>query len=72
MGRYLRRGDEAKPVIQPLTRVEASHLVALARLHFPLVPAPYEGRPWFLPVVGEYFRARDRLAGREKAAPYAG
>ena len=26
----------------------------------------------FLPVVGEYFRARDRLAGREKAAPPAG
>ena len=45
---------------------------ALAQLRFPLVPAPYEGRPWFLPVVGEYFRARDRLAGREKAAPPAG
>jgi glycine/D-amino acid oxidase-like deaminating enzyme len=39
---------------------------ALARLRFPLVPAPYEGRPWFLPLVGEYFRARDRLAAREK------
>jgi len=38
---------------------------ALAQLRFPLVPAPYEGRPWFLPVVGEYFRARDRLAARE-------
>jgi glycine/D-amino acid oxidase-like deaminating enzyme len=38
---------------------------ALAELRFPLVPAPYEGRPWFLPVVGEYFRARDRLAARE-------
>jgi glycine/D-amino acid oxidase-like deaminating enzyme len=37
---------------------------ALAKLRFPLVPAPYEGRPWFLPVVGEYFRARDRLAAR--------
>ena len=23
---------------------------ALARLRFPLVPAPYEGRPWFLPL----------------------
>ena len=40
---------------------------ALAQLRFPLVPAPYEGRPWFLPVVGEYFRARDRLAARERA-----
>ena len=38
---------------------------ALAKLRFPLVPAPYEGRPWFLPVVGEFFRARDRLAARE-------
>ncbi len=42
---------------------------ALATLKFPLVPAPYEGRPWFLPVVGEVFRAQDRLAAREKPAP---
>ena len=41
---------------------------ALAALRFPLVPAPYEGRPWFLPVVGEVFRAQDRLAAREKPA----
>jgi glycine/D-amino acid oxidase-like deaminating enzyme len=34
---------------------------ALARLEFPLVPAPYEGRPWFLPFAGEWFRFRDRL-----------
>jgi hypothetical protein len=26
------------------------------------VPAPYEGRPWFLPVVGEWFRMQDRRA----------
>jgi glycine/D-amino acid oxidase-like deaminating enzyme len=45
---------------------------ALAKLRFPLVPAPYEGRPWFLPVVGEYFRARDRLAARQKVAPPTG
>jgi glycine/D-amino acid oxidase-like deaminating enzyme len=38
---------------------------ALAKLRFPLVPAPYEGRPWFLPVVGEYYRARDRIARRQ-------
>jgi len=37
---------------------------ALARLRFPLVPAPYEGRPWFLPFAGEWFRLRDRLARR--------
>ena len=41
---------------------------ALAKLRFPIVPAPYEGRPWFLPVVGEFFRARDRLAARHKVA----
>ena len=33
---------------------------ALARLQFPLVPAPYEGRPWFLPFAGEWFRLKDR------------
>ena len=37
---------------------------ALARLRFPLVPAPYEGRPWFLPIIGEVFRMQDRLALR--------
>ncbi|GAC1665822.1 MAG: FAD-dependent oxidoreductase [Candidatus Limnocylindrales bacterium] len=37
---------------------------ALAALSFPLVPAPYEGRPWFLPFVGEWFRLQDRLARR--------
>jgi len=39
---------------------------ALARLGFPLVPAPYEGRPWFLPFVGEVFRLQDRLAARSR------
>jgi glycine/D-amino acid oxidase-like deaminating enzyme len=39
---------------------------ALAKLRFPIVPAPYEGRPWFLPLVGEFFRARDRLAARKR------
>jgi glycine/D-amino acid oxidase-like deaminating enzyme len=42
---------------------------ALAKLRFPLVPAPYEGRPWFLPLVGEVFRARDRLATRGDQPP---
>jgi glycine/D-amino acid oxidase-like deaminating enzyme len=37
----------------------------LAALKFPLVPAPYEGRAWFLPFAGEYWKARDRLAARE-------
>ena len=39
---------------------------ALASLRFPLVPAPYEGRPWFLPFVGEYFRLQDRLGARSR------
>jgi hypothetical protein len=37
---------------------------ALSELRFPLVPAPYEGRAWFLPMVGEWFRLRDALAAR--------
>jgi glycine/D-amino acid oxidase-like deaminating enzyme len=41
----------------------------ISRLTFPLVPAPYEGRPWFLPLVGEWFRLRDRLAARSPAEP---
>ena len=36
----------------------------LASRSFPLVPAPYEGRPWFLPIAGEYWKAKDRLAAR--------
>jgi hypothetical protein len=35
MGRYLRRGDEPKTVIQPLTREEAAHLVATAAAEYP-------------------------------------
>ena len=37
----------------------------LASRPFPLVPAPYEGRAWFLPLAGEYWKARDRRAARE-------
>jgi len=37
----------------------------LASLRFPLVPAPYEGRAWFLPLAGEYWKAKDRVAARE-------
>ncbi len=44
---------------------------ALTKLQFPLVPAPYEGRPWFLPVAGEWFRLQDRLAARSRTAPGA-
>ncbi len=41
---------------------------ALAKLRFPLVPVPYEGRPWFLPAIGEFFRLQDRFS-RRGAAP---
>lgn len=36
----------------------------LAQIGFPVVPAPYEGRAWFLPLVGEWYRLKDRLAAR--------
>jgi hypothetical protein len=39
----------------------------LTKLRFPLVPAPYEGRPWFLPIAGEWFRFKDRLAARSRS-----
>jgi glycine/D-amino acid oxidase-like deaminating enzyme len=39
---------------------------AISRLRFPLVPVPYEGRPWFLPFAGEWFRLQDRLAKRSR------
>ncbi len=39
---------------------------ALASLRFPLVPAPYEGHPWFLPAVGEWYRLADWRASRER------
>ncbi|MEJ7748147.1 MAG: FAD-binding oxidoreductase, partial [Candidatus Limnocylindrales bacterium] len=42
---------------------------ALTRLGFPLVPAPFEGRPWFLPLAGEWFRLQDRLAARSRPRP---
>jgi glycine/D-amino acid oxidase-like deaminating enzyme len=39
----------------------------LARLKFPLVPVPYEGRPWFMPLAGEWYRLKDRLAARSRS-----
>ena len=32
------------------------------------MPAPYEGRPWFLPFAGEWFRLQDRLAARSRSS----
>ncbi|HEU0244119.1 MAG TPA: FAD-binding oxidoreductase [Candidatus Limnocylindrales bacterium] len=39
----------------------------IASLSFPLVPAPYEGRTWFLPIAGEYWKAKDRRDARTAA-----
>lgn len=36
----------------------------LTQIAFPLIPAPFEGRPWFMPIVGEWYRMQDRLAAR--------
>lgn len=35
MGRYLRRGDEPRTIVQPLTREEATHLVNTAAETYP-------------------------------------
>ena len=36
-----------------------------ADLDFPGVPVPlYRGKPWFLPIVGEYYRYLDRKERR--------
>ena len=41
----------------------------LAALKFPLGPAQYESRAWFLPRAGEYWKAKNRLAAREASKP---
>jgi glycine/D-amino acid oxidase-like deaminating enzyme len=35
---------------------------AFARLPLPTMPF-YDGRPWFMPLVGNWYRLRDRLDG---------
>ncbi len=44
---------------------------ALARIGFPLVPAPYEGRAWFLPAIGEWYAFKDRRHGRRRVEDLA-
>ena len=56
MGRYLRRGDEPKPQIQPLTRAEAAHLVAVAQENF------RRWSPWVLCALRTGLRLGELLA----------
>lgn len=42
--------------------IEGGEPPVIAKLRFPIVPAPFEGRPWFLPFAGEWFRIQDRRA----------
>jgi integrase len=56
MGRYLRRGDEPKAMIHPLTREEAAHLAAVAAAEFP------RWHPWVLCALRTGMRAGELLA----------
>ncbi|MEN3336618.1 MAG: hypothetical protein V7647_294 [Acidobacteriota bacterium] len=56
LGRYLRRGDEPKLLIQPLTREEAAHLVAVARRDFP------RWYPWILLTLRTGLRLGEQIA----------
>jgi integrase len=56
MGRYLRRGDEPKWPIQPLTRSEAAHLISIAREHFP------RWYPWVLLALRTGLRLGEQIA----------
>ena len=56
-GAHDRPWDAGRRLARP-----ASPAPALTKLGFPLVPAPYEGQPWFLPFVGEWYRLKDRVA----------
>jgi glycine/D-amino acid oxidase-like deaminating enzyme len=38
----------------------------------PVLPALYRGSPWFLPIVGEAYRLKDRIAGRSRLASASG
>ena len=56
MGRYLRRGDEPKPLVQALTRAEAAHLVETAAAAYP------RWHPWVLCALRTGMRAGELLA----------
>ena len=56
MGRYLRRGDEPKTELQPLTRAEAAHLIAIAERYF------LRWHPWILLALRTGLRLGEQLA----------
>jgi integrase len=56
MRKYLRRGDEPEPCIDPFTREEAAHVAEIARQHFP------EWHPWLLCGLRTGLRAGELLA----------
>jgi integrase len=56
MRKYLRRGDEPEPSIDPFTREEAAHVVEIARQQFP------EWHPWLLCGLRTGLRAGELLA----------
>ena len=55
IGKYLQPGDEIPTEIQPLTRAEAEHLVAIAKQHFP------RRHPWVLLVPRTGLRLGEQL-----------
>ena len=56
LGKYLRRGDEPQPKIQPLARDEARHLVVVAEAQFP------RWHPWVLLALRTGLRLGEQLA----------
>ena len=56
MRKYLRRGDEPEPSIDPFTREEAAHVVEITRQSFP------EWHPWLLCGLRTGLRAGELLA----------
>jgi integrase len=56
LGRYLRSADDPEPIIDPFTRDEAAHIVAVTRQRFP------EWSPWLLCGLRTGMRAGELLA----------
>jgi glycine/D-amino acid oxidase-like deaminating enzyme len=57
----IRRGAESAYEPSPFERIPFPAA--------PIVPFVYRGRPWFLPLAGEWFRLADRLARRGTQVP---